>query len=151
MQTIYQVLVVIHIFAAIMGMGPGFILTTVTKSARTMSDLCHAYELKRRLHIFVMVGGSLLLVTGLLMGSINSFLFQSGWYLTSLILFLVALGLGPTVLKKRARPIKQLLKTHKSEEIPEEYEHLSRKLLRVEYLENLIFVIIILLMILKPF
>lgn len=151
MMTFYKVLVFIHIFSAIIGMGPGFILTTVVKSGNTMTELRHSYALRNKLHIFVMIGGTLLLITGLLMGNINPTLFSMGWYDTSLILFLIALASGPILLSPRSRPIKKLLATHQGEDIPEEYFRLSKILFRYEYLANIIFIIIIVLMITKPF
>jgi uncharacterized membrane protein len=149
--TFYKVIVFIHIFSAILGMGPGFILTTVVKSGKTMTELRHSYKIRHTLHIFVMIGGILLLVTGLLMGFINPILFQMGWYITSLVLFLAALAMGPLVLSPRSKPIKALLESYKGEDIPEEYTRLAKILFRYEHLENVIFLIIISLMILKPF
>lgn len=150
-MTFYQTIVVLHIFSAIMGMGPGFILTTVVKSGKTMTELRHSYAIRHKLHIFVMVGGTLLLITGLIMGFMNPSLFRMGWYVTSLVLFLAALAIGPLVLSPRSKPVKALLASHKGEEIPEEYYRLSRILFRYEHLENAIFIVIIALMILKPF
>ncbi|MFJ5758819.1 DUF2269 family protein [Neobacillus sp. NPDC093182] len=150
-MTFYKILVVLHIFSAIMGMGPGFILTTVVKSGKTMTELRHSYAIRHKLHIFVMVGGTLLLITGLIMGLMNPSLFRMGWYVTSLVLFLAALAIGPLVLSPRSKPVKALLASHKGEEIPEEYYRLSRILFRYEHLENAIFIVIIALMILKPF
>ena len=150
-MTFYQFIVVLHIFSAIMGMGPGFILTTVVKSGNTMTELRHSYAIRHKLHIFVMVGGTLLLVTGLIMGFMNPSLFRMGWYVTSLVLFLAALAIGPLVLSPRSKPVKALLASHRGEEIPEEYYRLSRILFRYEHLENVIFIVIIALMILKPF
>lgn len=132
-------------------MGPGFILSFVAKSAKTMTELRHAYQIKHNLHIFVMIGGTMLLVSGLLMGAINPSLFQMGWYVTSLLLFLIALAMGPVVLSPLSRPVKALLASHQSEDIPDEYVRLSKKLVNVEHIENIIFLIIIALMILKPF
>jgi uncharacterized membrane protein len=150
-MTFYQIIVVLHIFSAIMGMGPGFILTTVVKSGNTMTELRHSYAIRHKLHIFVMVGGTLLLITGLIMGFMNPSLFRMGWYVISLVLFLAALAIGPLVLSPRSKPVKELLASHKGEEIPEEYYRLSRILFRYEHLENGIFIVIIALMILKPF
>jgi uncharacterized membrane protein len=149
--TFYKILVFIHIFSAILGMGPGFILTTVVKSGKNMTELRHSYRIRHKLHIFVMVGGTLLLITGLTMGFINPSLFRMGWYVTSLILFLAALAIGPIVLSPKSKPVKALLASHKGEDIPEEYWRLSKVLFRFENLENVIFLIIITLMILKPF
>ncbi|MFK9090883.1 DUF2269 family protein [Bacillus salipaludis] len=151
MITFYKVVVFIHIFSAILGMGPGFILTTVVKSGKTMTELKHSYKIRHKLHIFVMVGGTLLLLTGLTMGFLNPILFRMGWYVTSLVLFLAALAIGPLVLSPRSKPVKALLESHKGEEIPEEYWRLSKVLFQYEHLENVIFIIIIALMILKPF
>jgi uncharacterized membrane protein len=150
-STFYEVVVFIHIFSAILGMGPGFILTTVVRSGKNMTELRHSYAIRHKLHIFVMIGGTLLLITGLTMGFLNTYLFHMGWYVTSLTLFLITLALGPIALSPSSKPIKALLNSHKGEEIPEEYKRLSRKLFRYEYIENVIFLIIIALMILKPF
>ncbi|MFC4181935.1 DUF2269 family protein [Saccharococcus thermophilus] len=151
MTTFYKILVFIHIFSAILGMGPSFILIHVVKSAKTMTQLKYAYEMRRQLHTFVMIGGTLLLITGLLMGLLNTGLFQMGWYVTSLVLFLIALAMGPLVLAPKSKPLKRLLETYKGEDIPEEYTRLSNQLFRYERIENGIFLIIIALMILKPF
>lgn len=149
--SLYNILVFIHIFSAILGMGPGFILTTVVKSGKTMTELRHSYKIRHKLHIYVMVGGILLLITGVSMGLLNPSLFRMGWYVTSLVLFLAALAIGPLVLSPRSKPVKALLASHKGEEIPQEYWRLSKILFRFETLENVIFLIIIALMILKPF
>ncbi|PWA10023.1 DUF2269 domain-containing protein [Pueribacillus theae] len=150
METYYKILVFIHIFSAILGMGPGFVLTRIAKSAKTMTELRHAYSIRHRLHSYVMIGGTLLLVTGLLMGFINPSLFHRFWYVASLLLFLIGLAFGPFVLSPRSKPIKALLETHKGEEIPEEYERLSKELFHYEQIINLLFLIIIALMVLKP-
>ncbi|WP_042357102.1 DUF2269 family protein [Bacillus rubiinfantis] len=150
-MSFYQVLVFIHVFSAIIGMGPGFILTTVVKSGDNMTELRHSYAIRHRLHIYVMIGGTLLLLTGLLMGLMNPSLFQMGWYVTSLVLFLAALAIGPLVLTPRSKPIKAMLASHKGEDIPQEYRRLSKELFFYENVENIIFIIIIALMITKPF
>lgn len=148
---LYKILVVIHIFSAILGLGPGFVMIYIVTKAKTMSELKHAYLIRNKLHIFVMVGGTLLLLTGISMGIINDYLFSLGWYVTSLVLFLIALAFGPLFLSPRSKPIKELLKNSDSEEIPYEYYELAKKLFFFERIENALFLIIILLMILKPF
>jgi len=150
-MTIYRLLVLIHILSAILGLGPGFMMIYIVTKANTMTELRHAYSIRNRLHIFVMVGGSLLLITGLAMGAINPYLFQMGWYVTALTLFLIALGFGPVALSPRSKPIKALLKSHKDDDIPEEYYRLAGKLFFYERIENVIFLVIIVLMVLKPF
>ncbi|MBY7142212.1 DUF2269 domain-containing protein [Virgibacillus sp. NKC19-3] len=150
-MTFYELLLFVHIFSAILGMGPGFVMTNIATRATNMTELKHAYSIRSRLHTFVMVGGTLLLITGLWMGFIHPYLFTTGWFVVSLILYLIALAFGPFVLSPRSKPIKVLLKTHKGEDIPEEYDALAKKLFLYERIENGLFVIIIALMIWKPF
>ncbi|WP_404451059.1 DUF2269 domain-containing protein [Virgibacillus necropolis] len=150
-MTLYAFLVFIHIFSAILGMGPGFVMIYIVKNATNMNELRHAYSIRNRLHIFVMVGGTLLLITGLLMGVLNPLLFQAGWYVASLVLFLIALALGPTFLSSRSKPIKALLESQSEERIPDEYYPLAKKLFFFERIENVIFMVVIALMITKPF
>lgn len=151
LATFYKILVFIHIISAILGMGPGFILSMIAKSAKTMTELRHAYLIKRRLHMMVMIGGLLLIGTGLLMGMINPSLFRTGWYVVSLTLFLIGLAMGPILLAPLSKPIKAILVSHKGDDIPAEYLRLSKKLDVCENIANTIFFIIIVLMILKPF
>lgn len=150
MQTIYNLLVVIHVMSAILGMGPGFYLTFVASKAKTMTELRYAYDIRHRLHIFVMIGGILLLASGLAMGFLRPSLFTAFWYIASLSLYLIALAFGPFVLKPLTKPIKALLSEHQHDNIPPEYVKLADKLFRYEWITNIIFFIIILLMITKP-
>ncbi|GGH73855.1 putative membrane protein [Pullulanibacillus pueri] len=151
MDAIYQCLVVIHIFSAVLGLGPGFVFFYIKRSAHTITELRHSYFITQRLHRVVMVGGFSLLITGILMGALNPVLFQQGWYLACLILFLLGLAMGPSILAPRTKRMKYILTTCKSEEIPEEYKALAQQLLRFELLLNALFLIILALMILKPF
>lgn len=150
-MTLYQFLLLIHVFSAILGLGPGFVMIYIVTKAKNMTELKHAYFIRNRIHIFVMAGGTLLLLSGLAMGFLRPYLFRMGWYITSLVLFLVALGFGPLILSPRSRPIKELLKTHQGDEIPEVYHSMAGKLFFYERIENVIFLIIISLMVLKPF
>lgn len=147
----YNILVFIHIFSAILGMGPGFVMIYIVTKATTMTELKHAFYIRNRVHIFVMVGGTLLLVTGLLMGAINPYLFKQGWYVVSIILFLITLAAGPFVLKPISTPIKAILANHKGDDIPDKYYVLSKRLFTYERVLNTLFIIIIALMITKPF
>ncbi|HRP01594.1 MAG TPA: DUF2269 family protein [Candidatus Kapabacteria bacterium] len=151
MLTLYNIIVLIHILSAILGMGPGFVMIYIVTKAKTMVELRHAYLIRNRLHIFVMVGGTLLLLSGLTMGIMRTYLFDLTWYLLSLILFVIALAFGPIILSPLSKPIKALLKEHTGDEIPQAYYKLSKKLFFYERIENLIFIIIIFLMVLKPF
>lgn len=149
-MSVYDILVFIHVISAILGLGPGFIMIYVVQKANTMTELKHAYYIRNRIHIFVMVGGTLLLVTGLLMGFIRPYLFKQIWFSLSLILFLIALAVGPTILSPKAKPIKQMLHDVADDQIPHQYYGLARQLFFYERLTNVVFIVIITLMIFKP-
>lgn len=150
-MSFYELLVFIHIFSAILGLGPGFVMIYIVTKASTMTELRHAYLIRNRIHIFVMVGGVLLLATGLLMGFINTNLLREGWFVLSLVLFLVALAAGPVILKPKSLPIRALLANHKTDEIPAKYYEYANSLFFYERFTNIIFYVIIALMVLKPF
>ncbi|MBS1763533.1 MAG: DUF2269 family protein [Bacteroidetes bacterium] len=151
MTELYRALVVIHVLSAILGLGPGFVMIYVVTRATNMTELRHAYLIRNRLHSFVIVGGTLLILSGLAMGFLTPYLFSAFWYVTALVLFLIALAFGPLVLSPRSKPIKELLKNHQGENIPEAYYPLAKKLFFYERIENVIFIVIIMLMVLKPF
>ena len=151
MSSFYQFILLIHVMSAILGLGPGFVMIYIVKRAKNMTELKHAYLIRNSIHIFVMVGGTLLLLSGLTMGYLRSYLFHQGWYVSSLTLFLLALAFGPVLLSPRSRPIKKLLKEHQGEDIPAQYYSYAKRLFFFERIENILFLIIIALMILKPF
>lgn len=147
----FKILLVIHVMSAIFGLGPGFGFIPIKQSAKTLTQLRFAYSVNRALHIFVMVGGFLLLLTGLLMGFLRPQLFHQGWYVTSLTLFLLALAIGPTILTPKIKPIRKLLAEAEGDDIPAEYYELHKVVLVFEWVLNGFFAIIILLMLTKPF
>lgn len=150
-MSFYDFLVVVHIFSAIVGLGPGFVMIYIVTKAKTMTELRHAYMIRNRIHIFVMIGGTLLLLTGIGMGLLRPYLFNQIWFISSLLLFLLALAAGPVVLSPRSKPIKKLLQEYEGDQIPVNYYPLASQLFFYERITNIIFFIIILLMITKPF
>lgn len=147
----YKILVFIHVFSAIVGLGPGFVMIYIVTKAKTMTELRHAYMIRNRIHVFVMIGGTLLLLTGIGMGLMKPYLWKQIWFSGSLLLFLIALAAGPMVLSPRSKPIKKILAEEKSDVIPASYEKLANDLFFYERITNVIFFAIIALMILKPF
>src|SRR5699024_5900792 len=135
-MSLYDLLVIIHVFAAILGLGPGFVMIYIVTNAKYMRQLIHAYYIRNRIHHFVMVGSILLLLTGLWMCIINPYLFSQYWFLISLVLFLVALAAGPLVLSPRAKPIKEILADDRIQEIPDKYEVLAKDLFFYERSEE---------------
>src|SRR5690625_4294157 len=120
-MSLYNFLLFVHIFSAILGLGPGFVMIYIVTNAKTLPQLKHAYAIRKRIHVFVMVGGTLLLLTGLGMGMLNPNLFTQIWYIVSLVLYFIALAAGPVVLSPKSKPVKKLLEESSGEDIPAEY------------------------------
>lgn len=150
-MSFYHLFVIVHVFSAILGIGPGFIMLPIVSRAETLPEIKMAFRIRKRIHLFVMAGGALLLLSGLGMGFFNPYLWQQFWYTASLVLFIIALSMGPLVLSPLTKPIQQLLAEHDGEDIPEPYEKLARKLFFYERVTNVIFLVIIFLMVTKPF
>ncbi|HRQ50610.1 MAG TPA: DUF2269 family protein, partial [Agriterribacter sp.] len=74
-MTFYNFLLLVHVFSAILGLGPGFVMIYIVTRAKTMTELRHAYFIRNRIHRFVMIGGTLLLLSGLTMGYVRPYLF----------------------------------------------------------------------------
>src|SRR5699024_1075296 len=94
-MSFYEYLVFIHIFSAIIGVGQEFVMTYIVTKACNMTELKHVYRLRKRIHVFIMIGGALLLITGIWMGLMHTYLFHQGWYIISFILFMIVLGFVP--------------------------------------------------------
>lgn len=150
-MSLYDFLIILHVFSAILGLGPGFVMIYIVTTAKNMQELRHAYQIRNRVHHFVMIGGTLLLITGLGMALIRPYLFTEVWYMVSLILYLIALVGAPIFLSPRSKPIKQMLAEVEGDEIPAKYEELAKDLFFYERITNIIFLIVILLMVTKPF
>src|SRR5699024_4770551 len=134
-----------------LGMGPGFVMIYFVTKANTLTVLKHAYVIRNRIHVFVLVGGTLLLITGLWMGFLNTELFKTCWYVVSLILYLIAMSLSALIPSPRSKAIKQLLKETECENIPPEYGPLANEQFFYERMTNVIFLIVNALMIVNPF
>ncbi|HLR74331.1 MAG TPA: DUF2269 domain-containing protein, partial [Virgibacillus sp.] len=58
---------------------------------------------------------------------------------------------GPVVLKPISVPIQKIISEHEGDDIPDAYYDSAKKLFFYEHILNTIFIIIIILMIFKPF
>ncbi|MCG1020288.1 DUF2269 family protein [Sutcliffiella horikoshii] len=82
-------LVLIHVLVAIIGIGPTFFGTILLRKHQTISDLRHNVLLQHKLDYFPKIGGTLAVITGILLvlfGSYGSIL--QVWLFGSLVLYL---------------------------------------------------------------
>lgn len=150
LHQIYTLLVAIHIFAAIVGVGPAFAFNRILNKAKNMKELKHAHKIVDDLQVFAGPGFTLALITGLLMGLINLSLFQTLWYNLSIALLLAAMLYKSFVAEPKMKPMLEIVKTYKGEEIPQDYKILNKKMAPYDYFGKVILIVIIILMIFKP-
>ncbi|HJV44321.1 MAG TPA: DUF2269 family protein [Bacillota bacterium] len=150
MDNVYSFLVVVHIFSAIFGVGSLFILSAIIRMGKNMQELRFSYEIFNKVHFYAVVGTISLLISGLTMGALRHNLFNLAWVQISALLIIIFFIIGPIWLRPIMKPILELVQTHKGEEIPEEYYRLYRRMIPVEIAIAVIFILITILMILKP-
>lgn len=147
----YNLVLLIHIFAAIFALGPSVIIKFLFATAKSNSELKKALEIRSQAVKLMMVCGGLLLITGLALGFMNPILFKVGWYHASLTAFLIAIAIGPIFISKIMKKVKVLLDEQTGEEIPKEYYALTNKAKSFINLQNSLYIIVLILMVLKPF
>ncbi|MZQ86468.1 DUF2269 family protein [Paenibacillus sp. 5J-6] len=146
----YIYVVFIHIIAAVTAMAAVICYPLIMSSARTTSQVRFALSLLEKTAILPKIGGTLLLLTGLALGFLETSLFKELWYVLSIVIFLVILvifaGLIPAGIKQQLR----LLQQTKGEDLPEKYRQSRKRSAWLEGIANLAAFIVILLMVFKP-
>lgn len=147
----YNVLLFIHIVAAIMGLGAAFGFPIVAKAAKTASQARHTLELLKRLEILPKAGSITLLATGILLGILTPSLFTSGWYIASIVLYVAAQVIVVGMMPKKMKVQADALEKHAGEDLPKAYVEAGRQLAKLEGATHLLAFALIALMYFKPF
>ncbi|MDF2718330.1 MAG: hypothetical protein K0R28_5255 [Paenibacillus sp.] len=147
----YNILLFIHIVAAVMGLGAAFGFPIVAKTAKTASQAKHTLELLKRLEILPKVGSIALLITGLILGIITPSLFTSGWYIASIVLYLAAQVIVIGMLPKQMKAQADILEQHSGEDLPQTYIEVGKKSAKLEGITHVLAFLLIALMYFKPF
>lgn len=150
-MTLYGGIVLIHVLAAVIGMGPSFVFPIISSFGTTKQSLQLINHIIEKSEKVVTIGSIVLLLTGLTMGALNPDLFSQIWYIASIILFFVALYLSVGFAGKRTKQAVALLNAHKGEDIPSEVVTLNKSVGMAGMSSALIAVVMIFLMSVKPF
>ena len=150
MNKIYSLLVLIHIFSAILSVGPLFLMNRILRSAKSVNELKYAHQTVNKISGVAHVSLLILLPTGLLMGLINSSLFKMIWYDASLALFIVYGVYSHLVLDRKSKALYQNMMTYTDQQIPQQYTAKFKELVSYEWIGKMITVVIVFLMVLKP-
>lgn len=149
--TWYGVFLFIHVAAAVMGLGAAFGFPILARTAKTAEQARYTLQLYKNLEILPKVGSITLLVTGIVLAIIEPYLWSEGWFITSIVLYLVAQVLVIGILPKKLKQQADLLEGYAGEELPEAYHLVKKQSARVEGVTHLLAFLLILLMVLKPF
>ncbi|MCD5324216.1 MULTISPECIES: DUF2269 family protein [Pontibacillus] len=150
-MTFYGIILVIHIIAAVCGLGATFALPALMGSPKTVAQAKFAHNVAEKVEKFAKIGSITLLLTGLALGALNTYLFTEIWFLASLVIYVlvqpIVAGIVP---KKTARQV-EILESSTDKELPEEYNNIGKALVPINMIAQVSAVVLIVLMTLKPF
>ena len=150
LNVLYEILVLLHVLAAIVGIGPAFILPILGKSAKTGSQLRFVFGVIQKINKFPKTGGITLIVTGLLLILVGKLGFSVLWLDLSFILFVIIEVMIIGIIQPKMKKIVQLVMTSQGEELPEGYAAAMKRIMPFEGTVHLLTFFIIILMVLKP-
>jgi hypothetical protein len=148
---LYKVLLTIHILSAIVGIGATFLFPLVLALPRKVKELQLALQILNKGADYPKFGSILLLLTGLGMGALNPSLFQQGWYFTAIALLLSAVLIYVLRILPKMKVAIETVANVEGDEIPESYFEIKKGMKPFMVAGSVIDVIIIFLMIWKPF
>lgn len=151
MNSLYGLFVVLHVLAAVVGMGSTFVFPLIRKSATTGSQLRFAVGLIQKLEQLPNIGGALLVVTGILLMILNKTGLSLMWLNVSIVLLIVMFVLLIGFIGPRMKKATQLVLSSQGEQIPAEYVQSMKAIAPLEKAVQAIIVAVIVLMVLKPF
>ncbi|RDU38695.1 hypothetical protein DRW41_03805 [Neobacillus piezotolerans] len=147
----YNYLLFIHIISAVTAIVAITGYPVIMSCVRTVEQAKFGLRLLEKMAILSKIGGILLLLTGLLFGYQQTYLFGELWYWLALAIFCVILVILAVLLPFGMKQQLELLHQSLGETLPEGYRRSRRRSLRLEVIANFCVVISILLMVFKPF
>lgn len=146
----YSFVLFIHILAAVVGLGTAFGFPLLVRSAKNASQAKFTLQVLKNMEIMPKLGSITLLLTGLILGIQEPDLFRAGWYIASIVIYLLAQVIVIGMFPRFAKAQMAVLENHRTEDIPSEYRVIGKKSLRWELVTQFLAVLLILLMVFKP-
>lgn len=147
---IFKILVVLHVIAAIVGIGPAFVLPLLGNSAKTGSQLRFVFGIIQKINRFPKTGGITLIVTGVLLMIVGKMGLSELWLNLSLLFFIIIEVIIIGMIEPRMRKITALVMASEGEEIPQGYQGSMNKIIPLEATVHVLTIVIIILMVVKP-
>jgi uncharacterized membrane protein len=150
MSVVLGILVVLHVLAAIVGIGPAFILPLLGKSAKSGSQLRFVFGIIQKVNNFPKIGGITLLVTGILLMVVSKIGFSLMWLNLSLLLFVIIEVIIIGFIEPRMKKVARLIMTSEGDSIPTGFADSMKRIAPLEGTVHLLTFLIIILMVVKP-
>jgi uncharacterized membrane protein len=150
MSITVSILVVLHVLAAIIGIGPAFVLPVLGKSAKSGSQLRFVFGLIEKVNKFPKIGGITLLVTGILLMIVSKTGFSLMWLNLSLLLFIIIEVIIIGFVEPRMKKVAKLVMSSQGDTIPTGFADSMKRIAPLEGTVHLLTFLIIILMVVKP-
>ncbi|SEO39375.1 DUF2269 family protein [Paenibacillus sp. OV219] len=147
-------LVLLHVMSAIIGVGPTFFIHTLFGKKDNVGELRSAFKLGSKLELFPKTGGSMAVVTGLILVFSDGWEFVSFWIIGSLVLYVaiqvLVIGFAAPVTKQLGKLLAET-KLSSDQPVPDDQKQLLAKANKLYYGATAMGSLLFILMILKPF
>jgi len=151
----YLLLVVVHVMAAIIGIGPTYFSPVLLRAGQTTEQLRSSFRLGAILELFPKIGGSLAVLSGLVLVIIGDYQFKDIWIYGSLAIYVIIQVLVIGFAAPRQKKVfhwlfNQANASQSSTNPPSEYDALISQVRRIHYIATVLGIVLFVLMIVKP-
>ncbi|NQD65899.1 DUF2269 family protein [Bacillus haikouensis] len=150
-----NVLILIHVLSAIVGIGPTFFAHLLTRPNKNVDELRIAMKYMKLLEFFPKIGGSISVLTGIALFLLGEYgAFTQIWLLGSLILYILIQIIVIGFITPSAKKVIEWLDLPENHELtgspPEEIQSALVSIYRLFYLASSLGLLLFIFMILKP-
>jgi uncharacterized membrane protein len=146
-------LVLVHVAAAIIGIGPTFFMHVLLKRNQTVGEMKQSYRTVNLLLPFPKIVGSLAVLSGIALVIASGWRFADFWIWSSLILYvmiqIIVIGMATPLLNKLGKWLQEI-KANESEPLQADGKSLVQRIDRFIYVASSMGFLIIILMVIKP-
>ncbi|MCA1055994.1 DUF2269 domain-containing protein [Rossellomorea aquimaris] len=150
-MSIYGIIVMIHVVAAVAGLGASFAMPVIMKTPETAQQARFSLDLGKKIETFAKVGSIVLLITGLVMGFMNPYLFKTFWYIASIAIYIGVQFIVAGIMPKKIKQMAEIIQSHEGDDIPTAYGKINSELRPYNIIIHSAAIILIILMSIKPF
>ena len=152
-MSLFSLLLVLQILAAIAIIGPSFLMPILRRSARTIGQLQFVFSITTKLAIAPKIGGIVLGITGVWLLIITQMGLSQMWLNVSILLSLLMVVIIDFWIEPRMKKIIKVLSESqdKGREISTEFGLVLKKIIPVQTAAQLLMIAILLLMVIKPY